>query len=339
MCAMFAVTYPQRVSALIMAAGYARLLAAPDYDFGRTPEQHDAFLAQIARDWGGPMGMESRMPSRADDPRLRQRWAHYLRSRASPPAAAALVHMNAKVDIRHMLPSIRVPTLVLHSVNDQAIDFRHGRYLAEHIPGAKLVELQGVLATVLFTDIVGYTERAVALGNRASREGVQRHHPASAVRCACAIVQAVRSLGIELRIGLHTGECEVMDDKYPGIAVHIGARAAARSTPGEVLVSAWWQRTAVLPVRLELQARTRRCRTPAARRRRGRPAQRARGGAGGGFWFDAGAGAAAPHALRQMPGVNPRLRRDTRAMTHGRAPGRPPAARRTRAAAPAPPAR
>jgi class 3 adenylate cyclase len=297
MCALFAATHPQRTSALILTAGYARQMAAPDYDFGRSPAQLDALLDQIARDWGGPVGMESRMPSRASDPRTRQWWAHFLRSSASPQAAATLLRMNAKVDIRHVLPSIRVPTLVLHSVNDQAIDIRHGRYLAEHIPGAKLVELQGidhvpffsdseaitgeiqefltgarhdpvidrVLATVLFTDIVGSTERAVALGDRAWRELVQGHHqavrrelarfrgreidtagdgffaafdgPARAVRCACAILQAVRPLGIELRIGLHTGECEVLDDKYGGIAVHIGARVAARSAPGEVLVS------------------------------------------------------------------------------------------------------
>lgn len=297
MCALFAATYPQRTSALVLAAGYARQMAAPDYDFGRSPEQLDAFLAQVARDWGGPVGMESRMPSRAGDPRSRQWWAHFMRSSASPQAAAALLRMNAMVDIRHVLPSIRVPTLVLHSVNDQAIDIRHGRCPAQHIPGAKLVELQGVdhvpffsdseaitgevqefltgarhdpvvdrvLATVLFTDIVGSTERAVALGDRAWRELVQRHHqavrrelarfrgreidtagdgffaafdgPARAVRCACAIGQAVRPLGIELRIGLHTGECEVLDDKVGGIAVHIGARVAARSAPGEVLVS------------------------------------------------------------------------------------------------------
>ena len=297
MCALFAASYPTRTSALIMAGAYARMMVAPDYTFGRTQEQYDAFLEQITRDWGGPVGIERRVPSRVNDPRFRDWWARFLRASASPQAAAMLLRMNAQVDIRHVLPSIRVPTLVLHSVIDQTMDVRHGRYLAEHIPDAKYVELQGpdhlpfvsdseviadeieefltgvrhdpvvdrVLATVLFTDIVGATEKAASLGDRRWHELLESHHqtvrrelgrfrgreidtagdgffaafdgPARAIRCACAISQAVRPLGIELRAGLHTGECEVMGDKYGGIAVHIGARVAAHAEPGEVLVS------------------------------------------------------------------------------------------------------
>jgi pimeloyl-ACP methyl ester carboxylesterase len=199
MCALFAASYPARTSALIMAGAYARMMAAPDYTFGRTREQYDQFLEQIARDWGGPVGIEKRMPSRVNDIQFRRWWAHYLRASASPQAAAMLLRMNCDVDIRHVLPSIRVPTLVLHSVNDQAIDVRHGRYLAENIAGAKYLELHGpdhvpflsdgdeiadeieefltgvrhvpvldrVLATVLFTDIVGSTEKAAGVGRSA----------------------------------------------------------------------------------------------------------------------------------------------------------------------------
>lgn len=216
---------------------------------------------------------------------------------ASPAAAATLARMNGDIDVRHVLPAIRVPTLVLHSVNDQTVNVGAGRYVAERIPGAKYVELQGadhvpwlsdadviadeieefltgarhspeadrVLATVLFTDIVGATESAAKLGDRRWHDLLDGHHalvrrellrfrgreidtagdgffatfdgPARAVRCACAISDAVRSLGIEIRAGLHTGECEVMDDKVGGIAVHIGARIAAHAEAGEVLVS------------------------------------------------------------------------------------------------------
>jgi pimeloyl-ACP methyl ester carboxylesterase/DNA-binding winged helix-turn-helix (wHTH) protein len=297
MCALFAASYPERTSALIMAGSYARMMAASDYSFGRTQEQQSLMLGQIVQDWGGPVGIKVLIPSRANDARFRDWWAHYLRASASPQAAALLLRMSADVDIRHVLPSIRVPTLVLHSVNDKTIDVRQGRYLAEHIAGAKYVELQGpdhapfssdseaitdeieefltgvrhnpvvdrVLATVLFTEIVGATEKAAELGDRSWSRLVQSHHqtvrrelgrfrgreidaagdgffaafdgPARAIRCACAISRAVRPLGIEVRAGLHTGECEVMGEKYGGIAVHIGARVAARAHPGEVLVS------------------------------------------------------------------------------------------------------
>ena len=297
MCALYAATYPQRTSALIMAGSYPRMMAAPDYEFGRTEEQLDAFLADIELNWGKPVGIETRVPSRADNTRFRQWWARYLRMSASPTTAATLMRMNAQVDIRDLLPSIRVPTLILHSVNDRALPIQGSRYMAQRIAGATFLELQGVdhapwgcdsevitghieefltgmrhhdvddriLATVLFTDIVGATETAARLGDKRWRELLSNHHetvrrelqrfrgreidtagdgffaafdgPARAVRCACAVGEAVRPLGLELRAGVHTGECEVMDDKYGGIAVHIGARIAANAAPGEVLVS------------------------------------------------------------------------------------------------------
>jgi pimeloyl-ACP methyl ester carboxylesterase len=186
MCALFAATYPQRASALILGGAFARRTAAPDYPWGPNAEQHLAFADQIERDWGGPVGIEKRWPSLADDERYRQWWARWLRLSASPAAAAMLVRMNMEIDIRHVLPAVRVPTLVLHSVKDQAVPFCAGRYMAERIKGAKLVELQGidhvpwgcdsVLATVLFTDIVGATERAAHLGDRHWHDLLDSHH-------------------------------------------------------------------------------------------------------------------------------------------------------------------
>jgi class 3 adenylate cyclase len=221
---------------------------------------------------------------------------------ASPGAQEALNRMNMRIDVRHVLPAIQAPTLVLHHANDAWVNPERGRDLADRIPGARFVELPGnghippvaevepvlqeieqflarawdagasqesepdrVLATVLFTDIVGSSERAAALGDREWRKTLEQHHelvrrqlvrfrgrevdtagdgffasfdgPARAIRCACAISEAVGELGIDVRAGLHTGECEVVDGKVAGIAVHTGARVASQAQPGEVLVS------------------------------------------------------------------------------------------------------
>jgi pimeloyl-ACP methyl ester carboxylesterase len=297
MCALFAATYPQRTSALIMHGSYARLTRLPDYPWGPTDAERRAFLDAAVRDWGGPIGIDTRAPSMAHDERFRQWWARHLRLSASPAAFATLSRMNAQIDIRQVLPAIRVPTLILHSVNDQTLPIGGSRYIAEHIPGARLIELTGadhipwladadavveeveefltgarhgaepdrVLATVLFTDIVGSSERAASLGDRRWKDLLESHHsvirhelalfrgreidtagdgflaafdgPARAVRCACAIMDGVHSLGIEVRAGLHTGECETMGQKLGGIAVHIGSRVAAMAQAGEVWVS------------------------------------------------------------------------------------------------------
>jgi class 3 adenylate cyclase len=216
---------------------------------------------------------------------------------ASPGAATALLRMVADIDVRHILPSIHVPTLVLHRSGDEFVPLAEGRYLAERIPGARFVELPGsdhlyfvgdtgplldevevfltgqhaphdadrLLATVLFTDIVDSTRHAAEIGDRRWRDLLDNHDalvrrqierfrgrtvkgtgdgvlatfdgPARAIRCACAIVEGARQLGVELRAGLHTGECEVRGDDLGGIAVHIGARVAAMAAPGEVLAS------------------------------------------------------------------------------------------------------
>ena len=297
MCALFAATYADRATALIMNGSYSRRTWTPDHPWGPTMEQLLAFADEVERDWGGPVGMEARWPSRIQDERCRQWWARWLRASASPAAAAAVLRMNAEIDIRHVLPAVHVPTLLLHSKFDRVTEFGASRYMSEQIPGAKLVGLDGIdhipwgcdsetildeieefltgtrpgvdsdrlLVTVLFTDIVGATERAAALGDRRWHDLLDSHHamvrreldrfrgreidtagdgflavfdgPARAVRCACAVSREVRALGLEIRAGLHTGECEVMGDKVAGIAVHTGARVAAQAQAGEVLVS------------------------------------------------------------------------------------------------------
>jgi pimeloyl-ACP methyl ester carboxylesterase/class 3 adenylate cyclase len=297
MCVLFAATYPDRASALILGGAFARRTTAPDYPWGPTAEQQLAFIDQMEHDWGGSVGIDARAPSLAHDERYRHWWARWLRSSASPAAAATLMRMNMEIDVRHVLPAVRVPTLVLHSINDRLIEIGAARYMAERIPGAKLIELPGidhipwgcdsdrivdeigefltgtrpgaepdrVLATVLFTDIVGATEHAARVGDRSWHDLLDSHHalvrrelehfrgreidtagdgflatfdgPARAVRCACAISKGVRALGLEIRAGLHTGECERMGDKLGGIAVHTGARVAAEARTGEVLVS------------------------------------------------------------------------------------------------------
>jgi class 3 adenylate cyclase len=236
-------------------------------------------------------------PRAAQDERFRSWYARYERLSLSPRMLRAVVASDFEKDLRGVLPAIRVPTLVLHRAGNRFIDVRRGRYLAEHIAGAKFVEVPGddhlfhlgeteiilneieefltgarpvpeidrVLATVLFTDIVGSTERAAALGDHAWRALLDAHHdiarrelerhrgrevefvgdgllatfdgPARAIRCACAIAEDVRALGVEIRAGLHTGEIELAGPAVRGIAVHIGARVAAEAGPSEVLVS------------------------------------------------------------------------------------------------------
>jgi len=208
LCMLFAATYPNRTSALIMAGSYPRRTWAPDYFWGPTDEQLEGWIDQLQCEWGGPTGVDARAPSMAHDERFRQWWARFLRMSASPTAAATLTRMNGQIDVRNVLPAIRVPTLILHAVGDRAIDIGGSRYMAERISAAKLVELPGadhlpwlsdadavleeieefltgvrpslesdrVLATVLFTDIVGATERAAALGDRGWHDLLDSHN-------------------------------------------------------------------------------------------------------------------------------------------------------------------
>jgi class 3 adenylate cyclase len=297
MSALFAATYPHRTTALLMVGACPRYTYAPDYPIGWTEDEFRAFATHATDEWGAPVRLRVIARSMFGNPSYHQWYARWQRMSASPSAAGMMMRIVAETDARHVLPAIRVPTLVLHSANDELVTVRHGRYLAEHIPGAKYVELQGpdhlpwladsdiivdeiaefltgarpvaepdrVLATVLFTDIVGATEKAASLGDRRWHDLLDQHHaavrrhlarfrgreidtagdgflatfdgPARAVHSACAIADEVRRLGLEIRAGLHTGECEVMGDKLGGIAVHTGARVASLAGPGEVLVS------------------------------------------------------------------------------------------------------
>ncbi len=291
--ALFAATYPNRCRALILCGAFARFSS-----WFPTEERFAQFLGYIDQAWGSGGGLPFYVPSRVNDPAFQRWFARFERLGASPAAVTSYMRMNSQIDISDIVPTIRVPTLVIHRTQDVTINVEDGRYLAEHIPGARYLELPGadhppmigenadeiadaiqefltgarapvavdrVLATVLFTDIIGSTEKAAALGDRCWRDLLNNHHatiqrnlarfrghevkttgdgilatfdgPARGVRCACAIADEIRPLGIEVRAGLHTGECEMTDDDIGGIAVHIGARVAALASAGEVLVS------------------------------------------------------------------------------------------------------
>ena len=217
MCMLFAVTYPERTEALIMVGSFPRLAWAPDYQFGRKPQQQEDFLKLIREHWGEPVGIEARVPSLAKDERFRAWWAKLLRAGATPTAAQALTRMNYDIDVRHVLPSIRVPTLLMHPKRDQTVSVDCSRYMAERIPGAKLIEIDSddhlsflvrpneipdavqefltggrgaveedrVVKTVMFSDIVGSTELATKLGDARWHDLRDAHH--AAVRRELAI--------------------------------------------------------------------------------------------------------------------------------------------------------
>jgi pimeloyl-ACP methyl ester carboxylesterase len=297
MSALFAATYPQRTSALILFGTFASTIRDAAYPWAMDPKERDKVIQTISDRWGQGTYVDLLAPSLAGDERFRNWWARLERLGASPGAAMALRRMNGQIDIRQTLSAIRVPTLVLHRSGDLDTSIEEGRYLAAHIPGARFVDLPGadhlpwvgdqdtlldevqefltgtrpaaepdrVLATVVFTDIVASTERAAELGDRRWRDLLFSHHaivrrelerfrgrevktvgdgflatfdgPARAVRCACAIRDGVGELGLSIRAGLHTGECELIGDDVGGMAVHIGARVAATARAGEVLVS------------------------------------------------------------------------------------------------------
>lgn len=295
---LFTVTYPDRVSALVLYGAYPRLSCAPGYPNGLAKELCDVQIERLDSHWGrvDPERMRLFYPSGADDPVFQEARARWERLSASPGAAVALIRMVYQIDVRHLLTAIRVPTLVVYRTAD-LIHAEGSRYLAAHIPGAKKVELPGdvympylgdqdaildeieefltgvrpvqqpdrVLATVLYTDIVRSTQMLAKLGDRRWREVLERHEalssreihrhrgrlvkstgdgvlatfdgPARAVRCACAIRDSVKGLGLEIRAGLHTGEIELLGEDVGGIAVHVGQRVSAVARSGEVLVS------------------------------------------------------------------------------------------------------
>jgi pimeloyl-ACP methyl ester carboxylesterase len=300
MSILFAATYPDRVAALILRGGFARLRWAPEYPWGWTEDQLRGELESDLLLFSDREAAEQVIRQVFGGSEARE-MVDYFRSGGSPGAVEAMYQMGADIDVRHVLPAIRVPTLILHGELDH-VPIEGARWMAQQIPGARFVELAGarhvpmgdalqlanaeverflgeiwesggweepeperVLATVLFSDIVGSSERAVSLGDRAWRGLLERHHelvrrqlvrfrgrevdtagdgffasfdgPARAIRCGCAVAEGTADLGLQVRVGLHAGECELVDGKVAGIAVHTGARVAASAEPGQVLVS------------------------------------------------------------------------------------------------------
>ena len=297
MAMLFAASAPERVRSLTLYAAFARSTRADDYPAAWPADERLASMRHMVEHWGEGSFAARFAPSHADDAGLREWLGRLQRMSLGQGEAAAAMELNGHIDVRHVLGSIRVPTLLLHRTNDAGIGVAHSRYLAEHIPGARLVELEGVdtlpflgdaeavigevdefltgdrrppehdrvLATVLFTDIVGSTVRAAALGDRGWRDLLEEHDrivraclarhrgreiksvgdgflalfdgPARAVRAARSIIADVTALGLEVRAGLHTGEVELVGDDVAGLAVHIAARVMGEATEGRVLVS------------------------------------------------------------------------------------------------------
>ena len=297
MAAMFAATYPDRTSSLILGNSAACFSWAPDYPIGLPAEQQEMLIRLVEQTWGTGELITSTNPSLAQEPSDQAEAARFSRLAASPATAAAVFRTLLQLDIRPILPSIRVPTLVMHRRDTETWPIENGRYLAEHIEGAMFVELPGsdfalaigdvdpvvdeiqefltgtrafvdtdrVLATVLFTDIVGSTERSAELGDQRWRDVLDAHDrlaerqlaryrgtlvkatgdgllatfdgPARAIRCALALRDGLRSLGVEIRGGVHCGEIERRGPDVSGLAVHIAARVQAEARPGEVLVT------------------------------------------------------------------------------------------------------
>lgn len=303
LCVLFAATYRERTSALVLINSSPRWVRSPELPWLMSRAEAELFADEYGRRMGEAGYVDAFIresnPSVTDEEALKR--ARLLRLAVSPGSAMAYIRANLDTDVCDVLPLVHVPTLVMHRKETTAWDIQSGRYLADHIPGARFVELPGadfspslgdqeslfaalesflddvvqgkqsetepdrVLSTVLFTDIVEATSRAAELGDRAWRELLERHHafvrtqlgrfrgrevdtagdgffasfdgPARAITCARAIVETMPELGLEVRAGLHTGECELIDNKVAGIAVHTGARVASNALPGEVLVS------------------------------------------------------------------------------------------------------
>ena len=298
MSLLFAATYPERVRSLVLFGSFARAIAGPDYPHGFTAEIAERFIDGIAPLWGTGRVLAATTSDMDGDADLLAVAARYERNASTPGVATSIMRANTQIDVRHVLPAITAPTLVVHCSGDPFIPVGHGRYLAEHIEGARYEEIDAdfhatldpdrltpvteaieefltgeirlpepdrVLKTVLFTDIVDSTSTAADVGDGRWKEILDAHDrvvrreldrfggtevnttgdgflaafdgPARAVRCAHAIIAAVSSTGVQVRAGLHTGECELRGEDLAGVAVHIGARVAARAGAGEVLVS------------------------------------------------------------------------------------------------------
>ncbi len=297
MSILYAATYPERTAALILVGSFARLAQGPDQAFGYSAEAAEDYAVFFESQWGTGAVLSLFFPGAAEDPGIRDQMARYERNSASPNAMGEIIRLLVEIDVRPILPTISIPTLVVHRAGDPIVPVQCGRDLAARIPLARYVELTGedhlpsvgpgfddfadveefltgrrpepepdrMLATVLFTDIVGSTRRAVELGDARWRELLDRHDammrrhidrfrgreikvtgdgffaafdgPARAVGCALAASREATSLGLSLRAGVHTGECEQRDRDLGGIAVHVGARICSLAEPSEVLAS------------------------------------------------------------------------------------------------------
>ena len=297
LCVMLAATHPDRIAGLILYGSFAATVRQDDYPWAPTKEERDEQIAAMIELWGSEDFAFVLNPTTNDDPKFREWAARWQRNSVSRDALPAAYDVLARTDVRHLLPLIRVPALVLHRRDDPVVVVDNGRYLAEKIPDARYVELEGehhipflgdwqsvvdeveefltgsrsqrepdrVLATILFTDIVGSTQKAAELGDRRWKQLLDQHDevvraelarsggkliksigdgvlatfdgPARAIRCACRIRDRLREVGLETRSGLHVGEIELRGDDVGGIAVHIGARVAERAGAGELLVS------------------------------------------------------------------------------------------------------
>jgi class 3 adenylate cyclase len=297
MAELFAATYPERTSALVLVSATARISAAPGYEIGAPPDVQERLISMAEQAWGRRDLIAAINPSLAGDSAAAEAWGRYFRLSASPATAAAVMRMLFELDVRDVLPTIRVPTLVVHRQDNPIVTIEQGRYVADQIEGASFVAVPGadyglavgdidvvideveefltgsrpahatdrVLATVLFTDIVDSTRRAVELGDARWRDVLERHDelartevarfggaisdftgdglvasfegPARAVRCALALRDRLRTLGLDIRAGVHTGEVERRSEGMAGIGVHIAARVLALAGAGEVLVS------------------------------------------------------------------------------------------------------
>jgi class 3 adenylate cyclase/pimeloyl-ACP methyl ester carboxylesterase len=298
MAIMFTAMHPERVRALVLVGTAARLVAGPDYPIGLPPEAIEATVEFVEKSWATPKDLlRTALPELADDPEFLRWWITMNHASITPRAAGALYRHIFASDVREALSLISVPTLVVHPTDNVIVPLEHAQYLAEGIQGARLIELPGpalginpldlepffdpvtefltgerpmvevdrVLSTILFTDIVGSTERAVSQGDRRWSAMLEDHNrivrgelsrfrgrevdtagdgfvatfdgPARAIRCACAIRDGVQTLGLQIRAGLHTGEVELAGDDIRGVAVHVGARVGAMANPNEVLVS------------------------------------------------------------------------------------------------------
>jgi len=297
MSALFAATYPERVTHLVMYGTYAKRIWSEDYPWAPTPQQRQGFLDAITNDWGGIVDLETLAPGAMNNEKFKQWFATYLRLSASPGDALALAKMNTEIDIRNILPTIHTPTLVLHRTGDRDMDIEGSRFIANEIPGCQFIELPGndhlpwvgdieklvdkieifltgkiavhepdrILATLLFTDIVGSTELAASMGDKEWHQVLEHHNaivrkelvryrgkeitttgdgflatfdgPGRAINCAIAIRNAVEKIGLTIRAGLHTGEIELMDKNIGGIAVHLCARVMSRAADGEILIT------------------------------------------------------------------------------------------------------